>query len=96
MNDVGLLSPVQVNGYKRRRDGEVINKREELQHEPELVWGSNKLKIKAPYNQINYQSGFSLVNSIAKKAEKLPSQHIKILYGNLQIWEIKRSESLAL
>ena len=35
---------VQVNGYKRGWDGEVVDKGVKLQHEPELVRSSNELK----------------------------------------------------
>ena len=38
--------PVQVNGHKWGRNGEVINEGVELQHEPELVRGSDKLREK--------------------------------------------------
>ena len=36
--------PVQVDGDKGGRDGEVVNKGIQLQHEPELVRGGNELK----------------------------------------------------
>ena len=36
--------PVQINGYKRRWDGEVVHKGVEFQHEPKLVRGSDELK----------------------------------------------------
>ena len=35
-------SPVQVDGYEGRWNGEVIHEGVELQHEPELVWGSDE------------------------------------------------------
>ena len=35
-------SPVQVDGYKGRWNGEVIHEGVELQHEPELVWGCDE------------------------------------------------------
>ena len=35
---------VQIYGYKRWRDGEVVDKGVKLQHEPELVRGSDELK----------------------------------------------------
>ena len=37
--------PVKVNRYKRWRNGEIVHKRVEFQHEPELVRGGNKLKL---------------------------------------------------
>ena len=36
--------PVQVDGDKRGRDGEVVNEGIQLQHEPELVRGRDELK----------------------------------------------------
>ena len=37
--------PVQVDGDKGGRDGEVVNEGIQLQHEPELVRGRDELKI---------------------------------------------------
>ena len=38
--------PVEIDGDKGGRDGEVVNEGIQLQHEPELVGGSNELKTK--------------------------------------------------
>ena len=36
--------PVEIDGDKGGRDGEVVNEGIQLQHEPELVRGGNELK----------------------------------------------------
>ena len=44
-NFVDSSSPVEVDGDEGGRDGEVIHKGVELQHEPELVTSCYELKI---------------------------------------------------
>ena len=46
--------PVQINGYKRRWDGEVVHKGVEFQHEPKLVRGSDELKYRFNVEDLDY------------------------------------------